>query len=237
MTEIWRQIEGYNNRYFISNFGNVKSTYANKERILKPFPNKCGYLMVDLRSHGSRTSISVHRLVAQTFIPNPDNLPEVNHKDENKKNNCVDNLEWCTTEYNCNYGTRNIRKGINCRKPICSVDENGNVTHYNSRIEASRSTGISDTSISKALSKNYQHNKTAGGMLWLYDDGNVDQMVKENNIKAIINKKSIYSIDINGDICHYLSVAEAYKETKINNISRALIKGTLAGGRYWFYED
>ena len=234
MNEIWKSI---NDRYSVSNFGRIKSNYANKERILKPHTNHYGYLMVSLQIDKTKKTCSVHRLVAQAFIPNPDNLLEVNHKDEDKTNNCVDNLEWCTTEYNCSYGTRNVRKGINCRKPICSVDENGNVTHYASRIEASELTGINDTSISKALSKKFTKNKTAGGMLWFYDDGNIDKIVKENNIKAETNKRKVYSVDSNGNIEHYESTAAAKRKTKINNIIRAAKNGTPAGGRMWFYEE
>lgn len=233
MNEIWKSID---DRYSVSNLGRVKSNYANKERILKPYKNRRGYLMVDLRYQNTRKTMQVHRLVAIAFIPNPDNLPEVNHKDEDKTNNRVENLEWCTTEYNCNYGTRNVRKGINCRKSICSVDEDGNVVHYMSRAEASNVTGINDTSISKALSDKFSMNKTAGGMLWFYDDGNIDQMVKEMNIKAKTNKKKIYSVDENNIITNYLSTAEAHKKTGINNITRALKNGTPAGGRMWFYE-
>ena len=234
MKEIWRSID---DRYSVSNLGRVKSNYAHKERILKPYKNHDGYLMVSLRSPGCRKDTSVHRLVARAFISNPDNLPEVNHKDEDKTNNCVDNLEWCTTEYNCNYGTRNTRKGLNCRKPICSVDENGNVIHYASRIEASELAGINGATISKVLiGKNYK-NKTAGGMLWFYDDGNVDKMVKENDIKAKTNKKKIYSIDSNGNIEYYESESDAHRKTMINNIARAVKNGTPAGGRIWFYDE
>ena len=77
MEEIWKEID---DRYSVSNLGRVKSNYANKERILKPFYNHYGYLMVDIRHPGYRKSIAVHRLVAIAFIPNPDNLLEVNHK-------------------------------------------------------------------------------------------------------------------------------------------------------------
>lgn len=234
MEEVWKNID---DRYSISNFGNVKSNYANKERMLKPYKNHDGYLMIDLRSPGKRKSISVHRLVAQAFIPNPDNLPEVNHKDEDKTNNCVDNLEWCTTQYNCNYGTRNIRKGINCRKPVCSVDEYGNIVHYNSRFEASKLTGIDDTNITKALRDNYSRNKTAGGMLWFYDDGNVEHIIKDSGIRAKTNKRKIHSVDSNGNIEHYISIADANRKTGINNIVKALKNGTPAGGRRWFYDE
>lgn len=70
-----------------------------------------GYLMINIRYQGKHYTFRVHRVVAETFIPNPDNLPEVNHKDENKANNAVDNLEWCSHQYNTAYGTRGIRQG------------------------------------------------------------------------------------------------------------------------------
>lgn len=231
MKEIWKSID---DRYSVSNMGRVKSNYANKEKVLKPWLTNDGYAMIELHGNGCSKTIGVHRLVAKAFIPNPDNLPQVNHKDENKTNNCVDNLEWCTLQYNCNYGTRNIRKGLNCRKAICSVDKYGNVVHYDSRLEASKKTGIEDTSISKALTGT---NKTAGNMLWFYDDGSVDKMVKETGLKATTYTKSIYSIDREGIVERYESITEAHKKTGINNIGRALKNGKMAGGRNWYYED
>ena len=119
-TEIFRDVEGYEGMYQISNLGRVKSMERNvwsehnncfcllKERFLRP-EIVCGYLRVVFCKDGKTSKHLVHRLVAQAFIPNPDNLPQVNHKDENKTNNVADNLEWCTPEYNINYGTRNER--------------------------------------------------------------------------------------------------------------------------------
>lgn len=234
MTEIWKNVD---DRYSVSNLGRVKSNYANKERFLKPFFNHCGYLMVDIRHPNSRKSISVHRLVAMAFIPNPDNLPEVNHKDEDKTNNCVENLEWCDTKYNCNYGTRNQRKAEKCKKQIISVDKNGNIKYYASIKDAAEQIGIDKTSISKALSYNFNKNKTAGDMLWFYDDIDVRKMIEENNIKAITNKKNIYSIDKDGNIEYYISISEAQRQTGINNINRSLKNGTMSGGRHWFYDE
>lgn len=236
MSEIWKEID---DRYSVSNLGRVKSNYANKERILKPTPDARGYLKVDLRHGEKRKGMMVHRLVAFAFIENPDpeNFKEVNHKDENKTNNCVDNLEWCDTKYNCNYGTRNQRKGENCKKRVCSVDKNGNVTHYNSRNEAAELIGIDATSISKCLRSNLSQNITAGGMLWFYDDGNIEQMIRENNIKAKPFEKAVYSIDVNGKIERYISASQAHRETGINNIARSIKNGTLAGGRHWFYDN
>lgn len=119
MQEIWKDIPNFENLYQVSNLGNVKSLekYVNsaiknnskvkrKEQILKQY-SKRGYLQVSLIKNHKRYYFNVHRLVAITFLPNPDNLPQVNHKDENTMNNNVDNLEWCTAKYNCNYGTRN----------------------------------------------------------------------------------------------------------------------------------
>ena len=111
MTEEWEDIEGYENLYQVSNMGRVKSlgngkSNKSKLKIMKTNLNHKGYPMISLCKDGKNKGYSVHRLVAKAFIPNPDNLPQVNHIDENKENNCVDNLEWCTNEYNHNYGTR-----------------------------------------------------------------------------------------------------------------------------------
>lgn len=109
----------------------------------------------------------VHRLVAQAFIPNPNNLPQVNHKDEDKTNNCVDNLEWCTNKYNCNYGNHieNIVKKT--RMPIYSIDEDGNIEYFDGVREAIRilSNGKNNSSaqISNVLDK---PNRTYLGRHW-----------------------------------------------------------------------
>ena len=103
MKEIFKDIKNYEGLYQVSNLGRVYSVRNNK--ILKPKLNKYGYLSVNLKYKGSRVTKSIHRLVGEAFIPNPNDLPQVNHKDEDKTNNCVDNLEWCTAKYNHNYGT------------------------------------------------------------------------------------------------------------------------------------
>lgn len=101
MEEIWKDIAGYEGLYKVSNKGRVYNLKF--ERFMGHISNK--YMCVRLGKYGKQKNYKVHRLVAQAFIPNPDNLPFINHKDENKLNNCVDNLEWCTREYNVNYGT------------------------------------------------------------------------------------------------------------------------------------
>lgn len=100
--EIWKDIEGYEGLYRVSNLGNVYSYLSNKK--LNPGNDK-GYLKVNLSKNKKVKQFSVHRLVALAFLPNKNNYPCVNHKDENPSNNNVDNLEWCTYKYNNNYGT------------------------------------------------------------------------------------------------------------------------------------
>ena len=97
----FKSICGYEGIYWITKFGYVINSNG---KILKPYDNGYGYLVVDLKANGKRKHKKIHRLVAEAFIPNPDNLPEVNHKDENKYNNSVDNLEWCNSSYNKTYG-------------------------------------------------------------------------------------------------------------------------------------
>ena len=107
MIEEWKPVVGYEGLYEVSNTGQIRSLKRNI--ILRPKKEPTGYLRCNLSLNKNVKTFSIHRLVAQAFLPNPDNLPEVNHKDEDKTNNRVENLEWCNHKYNMNYGTRNIR--------------------------------------------------------------------------------------------------------------------------------
>lgn len=114
--EIWRPIEGYEGLYEVSSYGRVRSldrydrmNHFRKGRIMKQSYNGNGYLTVDLCLNGKVKKYLGHRLVAQVFIKNPCNLPQINHIDEDKSNNRVENLEWCDAKYNTNYGTARIR--------------------------------------------------------------------------------------------------------------------------------
>ena len=125
MEEIWKDIEGYEGYYQVSNLGNVRRlerlvNHWRKNGHLRPQParvlkqcrgNSRQRYGVILCKEGKTKRFPVHRLVAMAFIPNPNNYPCINHKDENAYNNCVDNLEWCSYKYNSNYGTRNERIG------------------------------------------------------------------------------------------------------------------------------
>lgn len=112
MKEIWKPIKGYEGLYEVSNFGRIR-------RYLQLNTNNKGYKHITLIKDNKKTDVSIHRLVAEAFLPNPDNLPCVNHKDENPSNNFVNNLEYCTYKYNSNYGTAQQRKSHKLSKPVC----------------------------------------------------------------------------------------------------------------------
>lgn len=194
--EIWKPIAGYEGLYEVSNLGRVKSIeryteYKNcksTHRIgIKSKVNGrvvkgricCGYHYVGLTKEGVCKNYRVHRLVAMTFIPNPNNLPIINHKDENRLNNSVGNLEWCDQKYNANYG--NARKKLSSSLiksigvKIIQKDKKGNfIAIYNSIQEAERATGVKHQLIGKVANKKYdkQNNgkyykrTTAGGYVW-----------------------------------------------------------------------
>lgn len=117
--EEWRDIKDYEGLYQVSNEGRVKSLKFGKGKILKPQKNTKGYLQVQLWNGGKRVHKLVHRLVAEAFLPNPNNYKEVNHKDENPSNNHVENLEWCDRNYNNNYGTRTEK----CSRRVDQIDK------------------------------------------------------------------------------------------------------------------
>lgn len=119
---MWRQIEGYE-QYSVSDSGEVRNNVTG--RLLKQTIDKDGYLMVTLH-YGKRKWVGVHRLVAQAFVPNPDNLPCVNHKDEDKSNNSVENLEWCSVAYNNGYGARGLKTSIAHKKRFLTLKNNNN---------------------------------------------------------------------------------------------------------------
>lgn len=153
--------------YMVSSDGKVFSLKHGKMKEMKPWVSKGGYLYVLLRFNGRHVTKSIHRLVSEAFIANPDNKPQVNHKDEVKTNNCVNNLEWCTSEYNNNFGSHGERvaKAL-VNHPALSVPvvclETGEV--YPSVSEAERQTGVHRQHISDCLNGKRQ---TAGGYHWV----------------------------------------------------------------------
>ena len=174
MDEIWKDVEGYEGRYQISNLGRVKSFAQDTKngKIKIGNLNFDGYLCILLYDRmGNKKWYPVHRLVAGAFIPNPEGFKQVNHKDEIKTNNCVENLEWCTSYYNIHYGTRNARTAQANRccpttsKQVYSIDEYGNKEYFDSICEAERQTGNNHALIVRNLKG---RSKTCGKRQWFY---------------------------------------------------------------------
>lgn len=174
--EEWRDIKGYEGLYQVSSEGRVKSLDYNRmgrTQVLKPQIHRRGYLYVYLHQDGKAKKFYIHRLVAQAFLANAENLTEVNHRDEDKTNNAVSNLEWCTAKDNSNHGTRNARMAAaltngKLSKPVQQLTKDGVlVAVWPSSMEAWRQTGINQSHISQCCNGHPQH-RTAGGFIWRY---------------------------------------------------------------------
>lgn len=172
--EIWKGVKGYEDLYEVSSFGRVRSLprtcrklegremkdYIYQGKILRPYRDKKGYLSVRVYRQSRPKDIKVHRLVAQAFIPNLGNLPQINHKDENKANNRADNLEWCTNLYNRNYGSGGDRFKVK----VAQYDKGGNlIAVYPSVKIAALAVGIASPNISAVIRG---IRKTSGGFVW-----------------------------------------------------------------------
>lgn len=185
MEEIWKDVDGYEGLYQVSNFGRIKSLEFLKgakngsfqkspSKILKQTTNQKGYNVVVLYKNKKGKMFQVHRLVALAFIPNPENLPVINHKDENPQNCSVDNLEWCTQKYNCQYSNnkhderhKHYEHKGSCKpkKAIIQYDLDDNyIAEYQSIREASKKSGINISSIFRCYTGK---RKEAGGYKWV----------------------------------------------------------------------
>lgn len=163
-TEIWKDIEGFEGLYQVSNMGRVRSldrTDKNgqfrKGRVLADKHNNRGYHLVSLCRDGDTKYRLIHRLVAIAFLDNPNNLPEVNHKDENKANNSVSNLEWCTRPYNMTYGTRIKRVAKANEHPIYVVTNSGHHYFFDSTKKAVELLRLDGSNVSECLHDKRKH--------------------------------------------------------------------------------
>ena len=217
MKEIWKDIEGYEGLYQVSNMGRVKSLErtvwcglnggcyrAIPERIIKPSKDNYGYLVVNLWEDGKMKTYKVHRLVATAFIPNPNNLPVINHKNEIKNDNKVDNLEWCSVLYNNTYNDKAKKTGKKLKGRKLSEEH----------IKKLRGRKLSEETIRKIAEKQRNNTRTS---------------------------KPVYSVDkVTGEIKEYPSAKEAERCTGIyhGSIIRCCRgERKSAGGHTWFYAD
>lgn len=216
--EIWRDVEGYEGRYMVSSWGNVKSLRG-RGRILRPQIDIHGYFVVNLCQNSIPKTMRIHRLVANAFIPNPENLPCINHLDEVKANNKVENLEWCTYSHNINWGTRTQRvsqklAGSNCTQN--AVNERSRAVMQFSRdgkyIATFNSTQAAGRAVTGRLARNrdivrccQRKRPTAYGFVWRYVDENGG------------GTKPVAQVDENGNIIRrFPSVRCAAEEYKIS---------------------
>lgn len=177
-----KKIKGFDN-YTIDLEGNIYSFLSNM--YLKPYLDTKGYLQVELRDNdGNRKMKKVHRLVAEAFIPNPNNLPEVNHKDENKQNPKAENLEWCTSKYNSNYGTRKERishsmrnSEFKKRKAILQFDLDNNFIREYSTIERVKNYGFNQPNVIAVLKGRRKH---TCGYTFKYKEDIIDELSYNN---------------------------------------------------------
>lgn len=167
MEEIWKDIFGFRGKYQISNLGNVRSK---TREIYKQQTKRDGYKQVTLFDGDYKQTITVHRLVALHFIPNPGLLDQINHIDGDKTNNTVTNLEWCTQKENANHAVRLGLFHAHNERPVVGTDKNGKKFFFKSAAEAGRKLSINAGSINSVCTKNNKHRKTAGGYYWEYGD-------------------------------------------------------------------
>lgn len=194
--ECWKPVVGCEGIYEVSSYGRVRSVdrYVTDKNGVKLFykgkilsmqikygHGKLPRHYISLCVNGHVITRSVSRLVAEAFIPNPENLPQVNHKDEIPSNNHVDNLEWCTAEYNHNYGTRNMRQAMALHKPVAVYDINGKyLSTHDSIKSAARHYNCDESSITKVCKGKYKYTKN---MIFKYVDAN-QQPSQSNPVKV-----------------------------------------------------
>lgn len=215
MEEIWKDIPGYEGYYQVSNLGRVRSldrviirkgnhkqTWRGCTLKNKTYSNGYKFVILTTPEYGAKSKL-LHRLVAIAFIPNPNGLPQINHKNEDRTDNRVDNLEWCTAKYNINYGNRSAKHRLTQIKRVFQFTLDGTfVAEYDSVTDASRITGIGN--IAAACRNKYSR---AGGFLWSYTNIPPRYIPLKTTERVVIDKT-------NG--CEYLSLRKAEYHTGVS---------------------
>jgi hypothetical protein len=214
--EEWRDVKGYENLYQVSRKGKVRSSHKGYWEVLTSVVNRHGYNQYLFHKDGKRKNMRGNRLVAEAYIPNPDNLPFVNHKDENPANDCVENLEWCTAKYNNNYGTARQRSSINHSKnrPVCMFNVDGTfIREFYNINDAARFVDGAHTCILRCCNNKVFCYK---GYIWRYKedaDSVMDAVALYKNSKTT-NRK--IEVCLNGEVKAFNSMSEAARELKIS---------------------
>lgn len=221
--EVWKDVKGYEGLYAVSNLGNIYSYYMKKQK--KQSIRKDGYKFVVLKKNGKQKYMMVHRLVAEAFIPNPENLPMINHKDENPLNNCIDNLEWCTALYNNTYNDVHIKRGKSLSKKVYAYDEYGSLYGvYDSTYDIANKFGMSNSNVTTVCNSDY---RTFNGLVLSYKELSEQEVLdrfERNKIRKNISEnigeyikqtksKTVNQYDLKGNfICSYPSTQEAGRQ-------------------------
>lgn len=225
--EVWKDIAEFDGYYQVSNYGRVRR--SDNHRIKASPLNAYGYPQVNLYKNGKAHLRRVHRLVAMAFIPNPNNLPMINHKDEVPTNNNVDNLEWCDAKYNVNYGGGNKKRALSHSKVVLQYSLSGElIREWTSATEAARELGFPQSGINWCCLRRPKHN-SCKGYIWRYKDDKSPVVFK--------NGKRVVQMDESGKVIREFSnITSAVKETGIlaTSISNCLHgRSSLAGGYKW----
>ena len=227
--EIWKDIQGYEGLYQVSNLGRVKSLYKGGT-ILKGSVNNRGYHIVMLYKGGKYKHFLIHRLVAQAFISNPQKLPQVNHKDEDKSNNSVSNLEWCTNIYNNLYHDKAKRVGVKEGKPVAQYTLSGKLVRvWKSSHEAER-IGYHARHIGECCSGKIQ---THQGYMWRFVLGDeapatIDPYIKKRFTNRADLSKPVGQYDLNGNL---IKIWPSRHEAKRSGFDDASISYHLKNGK------
>lgn len=234
--EIWKPIVGFEGFYEVSNLGRVRSidrittdslgrSYFTKGVILKWTSNRGGYPIVGLSLHGKYYSRTIHRLVAEAFIGNPNNLPSINHKDEDKTNNRVENLEFCTVKYNNNYGIHNLKQSItrradpNLTKSVFKLSITGKILKQYQCLRDVVIDGYKERAVGQVCRF---ERFSAYGYLWIFSSEihRIKEMVSNYaKCRKKVNKK-ILAFRLDGSFYkRFDTIGQAEKELNINHSS------------------
>ena len=240
--EIWKDVKGYEGLYQVSNFGRIrtpeklsKNGHHLKNKYLKLLKNQYGYKYIGIHKNGVRSNRFIHRLVAQAFIPNPHNYPEVNHKDENPSNNCVDNLEWCTRGYNNRYGTRMKRVIKSLSVKVVQLSLDGSLVKVWPSIRNASKNGCYSSSISHCCQNRLLR---CNGYYWIYYS-DYKKMSKKDILKYVIKRdRRIVQLDPNN---HIIKIWDSTNDADKAGFQEACIKRCCKGkqkkhaGYHWMF--